>query len=441
MVRPFVFLAILSTLFLDRAHAQTNSVQSDLVLIGYITRSASLADFDVNGFRVISNSQTEPRTGSLQLTTSGGDVFFGERVALYGKIDYKKHQVEATKIIFIQPEPRTLSGVAVIDCILKPMNNGELLLRADGYLMKIGPTTKLTFASPLASLSDVNANSWITYHGILNPDGLLLTDTVSFRTNNVSDRESKLLGRTSYDPSAVPSDSKQSVTSKMLIGWDPKKVPPYNDQAMQERVSRIGMSLIPAYQRQLPPGDPSKIPFQFQVIDRAKVHDAFVLPSGVILVPHQVVERLQNDSQLATVLADNIAIALEKQAYRMQPANTSMSVADAATAIGGIFVPGLSLASLAMYPAGKSMQTDLLNQSGRVSLGLLRDAGYDIQQAPVAWWLLASKPSKSLTETSVPPRALNLYQTIGLVWKNYPSGTPAVPPAAPSAPTTALSSN
>jgi predicted Zn-dependent protease len=189
---------------------------------------------------------------------------------------------------------------------------------------------------------------------------------------------------------------------------------------MQERISRIGASLIPPYQRQLPAGDPTKIAFQFQVVDRPNSHEAFVFPSGIILIPHQVVERLQNDSQVAAVLAYNMAIALEKQEYRMQPAHTSMSVADIATAAGGAFVPGLSLASLAMYPKSKSMETDLFNQSGRVSLGLLHDAGYDIQQAPVAWWILASKRSKSLSETSVPPRAINLYQAIGLVWKSCP---------------------
>jgi hypothetical protein len=68
--------------------------------------------------------------------------------------------------------------------------------------------------------------------------------------------------------------------------------------------------------------------------------------------------------------------------------------------------------------------SDILEQSGRVSLGLLHDAGYDLQQAPIAWWLLASKPSKNLVDTKIPPRAINLYQTLGIVWKNYPSVLP-----------------
>lgn len=420
MVRPLVVLAFLSASFLHQALSQTSFSQPSPVLIGYITRSVSISDFDVNGYGIHSSSQTEHRKGSLQLSKNGGDVFFGELVAVYGKIDHKRHKIEATKITFLEPEPRTLSGIAVIDRILKPVNGSDLLLRADGYVMKVGSGTTVSYASPLAALGDVKANRWINYHGVLNPDGILVTDTASFHINKVSDREDKLLKKTSYDPAAVPADAKQSTASKYLLGWNPKKTPPYKDQAMQERISRIGANLIPSYQRQLPAGDPSKIAFQFQVVDRPKSNEAFVFPSGIILIPYQVVERLQNDSQVAAVLAYNMAIALEKQEYRMQPAYTSMSVADFATTVGGAFVPGLSLASLAMYPKSKSMETDLFNQSGRVSLGLLHDAGYDIQQAPVAWWILASKQSKSLSETSVPPRAINLYQAIGLTWKNYP---------------------
>lgn len=404
-------------------------------LSGYITRSVSISDFDVNGYSIISNSQTDHREGSLQLNKNGGDVFFGEQVAVYGKIDHKRHKVEATKITFLEPEPRTLSGIAVIDRIIKPVNGNELLLRADGYVVKIGSGSKVSYASPLTALSDVKANDWITYHGILNPDGILVTDTISFQINHVSDREGKLLKKTTYDPAAVPA-AKKRTTSKYLTEWNPKKTAPYKDQAMQERVTRIGTSLIPSYQRQLPAGDPTKIAFLFQVVDRPNSHEAFVFPSGIILIPHQVVERLQNDSQVAAVLAYNMAIALEKQEYRMQPAYTSMSVADFATGVGDAFVPGLSLASLAMYPKSKSMETDLFNQSGRVSLSLLHDAAYDLQQAPVAWWILAAKPGKNFTETNIPSRSLNLYRTIGLVWTNYPETA-----AGANTPTTASSTD
>lgn len=214
MVRPLVVLAFLSAFFPDQARSQTVLSQPDPVLTGSITRSVSLSDFDVNGYSIISSSETAHRIGSLQLSKDGGDVFVGEQVAVYGKIDHKRHQVEATKIIFLEPEPRPFSGIAVIDRILKPASGNDLLLRADGYVMKIDSGSKVSFASPLAALADVKANNWITYHGILNPDGILVTDTISFQINHVSDREGKLLKKTTYDPAAIPAKAKQGTASK-----------------------------------------------------------------------------------------------------------------------------------------------------------------------------------------------------------------------------------
>ena len=57
-------------------------------------------------------------------------------------------------------------------------------------------------------------------------------------------------------------------------------------------------------------------------------------------------------------------------------------------------------------------------QSGRVSLSLLSDAGYDIHQAPLAWWLLASKKPKDLADISLPSRAVYLHQTIAATTDN-----------------------
>ena len=65
--------------------------------------------------------------------------------------------------------------------------------------------------------------------------------------------------------------------------------------------------------------------------------DAITLPSGVIAVPYQVVERMQNDDQLATVLADNIAENLEKDSVRMVPVNRETFPAGLTRITQGLF--------------------------------------------------------------------------------------------------------
>jgi predicted Zn-dependent protease len=189
---------------------------------------------------------------------------------------------------------------------------------------------------------------------------------------------------------------------------------------MQARVSAIGIRLVPRYQRELPDTDETKINFRFQVVGHEKWHDAVAWPNGIILVPYDVVERLQNDSQLAAVLADNIACALEKQGPHAIPAARKMSAFAVAGAIGSAFVPGLVLA---MGPANEValVAADVMirharEQSGRVSLGLLRDAGYDVTQAPLAWWLLAPGKAKKLEEIAMPERATYLYKVLGETW-------------------------
>ena len=94
-------------------------------------------------------------------------------------------------------------------------------------------------------------------------------------------------------------------------------------------------------------------------------------------------QRLENDSQLATVLADNIACALEKQELRQIPTRRAMTAGNVALTAGGFFVPGLGLTGLAAGSASsETMQKHAEEQSGRVSLVLLHQAGYDIGEAP-----------------------------------------------------------
>jgi len=188
---------------------------------------------------------------------------------------------------------------------------------------------------------------------------------------------------------------------------------------MQARIDRVGRSLIPVFQRDLPASDPTRIDFRFQLVDRPKWHDAITLANGIILVPYQIVQRLPDDSELASILSDNIATALEKQTFRQQPTNTKLSIAEVGGSVAGILIPGAGVAtSLAAYGAGKHMLTRAEQQSGRVALSLMHDAGYDLAKAPEAWWILATKQGEDPHRSSPPPRAVNQYEELALTWRS-----------------------
>jgi hypothetical protein len=127
---------------------------------------------------------------------------------------------------------------------------------------------------------------------------------------------------------------------------------------------------------------------------------------------------MQNDSQLAALLAADIAVALEKQTFRTRPTARKIAAANVAAHVGGIFVPGLGLAStLATGVATATMMQHVMEQSGRVSLCLMHDAGFDQTQAPLAWWLLADKKSKGLENTAIPASSQYLYKFLGETWR------------------------
>jgi hypothetical protein len=393
---------------------------------GYVTRVASSSDFDVNGLRVLCGKDTQTKMGlpkSKEFLSNQGcpqdTPLLGQPMQIYGSLKKKEHAVEAT-LIEAQPViSGEISGSAVIDA-MSALDSSEpqsasLMVRADGYRIHIDSKTEISWSAPLNSIAAVTAGNWIEYKGRQRADGVVEAESAKLGPNTVSDGEEKLRARYEFDPASVSPSEKQSTASMWFIGVRRKRFPPYTDAAMQARVDAIGAKLIPAYQRALPDSDPAKINFRFQVIDTSWFRDALSLPSGIILVPHQVIERMQNDSQLASVLADNMACALEKQQYRNAPALEALTAATWGADVAGIFIPGLGFAGTGTSIAAQELATKTEDQSGRVSLGLLHDAGYDLDQAPIAWWLLASK--KPILRTPMPHRAAYLYRALGENWQ------------------------
>jgi hypothetical protein len=228
----------------------------------------------------------------------------------------------------------------------------------------------------------------------------------------------ELRKKTEFDPSAVPQNAKQGRVKAALVGYDPKKFPPYQDAAMQAHVEKIGNSLIPAYQRELPDSDSAKVNFRFQVVDGQGFLGEIMLPSGIILIPHQVVERMQNDSQVAAILATGIAGVLERQTYHELPPSRALAAGELGAAVAGAFVPGGFLVESMVGGISDQKQAAILEQNARVSLDLLNDAGYDIDQAPIAWWLTASNKPRPFNKIDMPDRAEYLYRILGETWHN-----------------------
>ncbi len=319
-MKPTLFVCLvlaLSTGLLAQESADNPEID------GYITRVASPTDFDANGFRVLlektaTYSENTRMPDMVQSSIlSEPKPYIGAHVQIFGKLDLSKHTIKANEVAFVTDAAELkVKGSALIDGIPPPLvgqAEGKLV-RADGYLIFLDSKTAVTLTPPLVSLADVGPNVWITYQGTRRSDGVVVASSAMLVPYQLTSGEEKARKKSDYDPAAVNHDDKQNVASKMFLGVDVKKIPPYADSAMQARVTKIGESLVPKYQRDLPDGDPAKVQFRFQVVDQPAWRDNTVTPGGVILIPKQVVERMENDSQLAAVLADESQASSRKEA-------------------------------------------------------------------------------------------------------------------------------
>jgi hypothetical protein len=409
-------------------------------LSGYITRIASPQDFDVNGQHIQLSAAT---TISIQQPPSSPDAqktyaplplsdlhpYFGEPAEIYGDEDTQQHSIHADRLLLGIRTPNHVSGSGIIDAVLSLSSTAssaaDRLIRADGYLILISAATVSTFKKPLASASDIQLNRWVRFQGTQRVDGIVVADKAQFTQNVIQPAD--LRRQTDCDPPAAPDGKSQSSDAESDCDIRLPRILPSTDSAMQARISAIGARLIPRYQLALPATETTRINFRFRLIadnkDTAKWYGALALPDGIILIPHAVVDRLENDSQIAAVLADNIASTLEKQSIEVRTLTekgrgrfTADAVAAGAlsAAVGG--VAGATLGDV----FGDMEQNRLLHaaedQSGRVSLWLLHDAGYDIDQVPVAWWLLSPKKPQPIADTPLPRRSASLYQFLGDSW-------------------------
>jgi len=411
------------------ACAVASSAQERPAFTGYVTRAASNSDFDVNGVRILCDAKTLSELDivrGMRRMVRGcphDAPYVGQALVLYGYLNEKANTYDTIRIEKQPIQLGEISGSAVIDAPPVQVLNGspqgpDLMIRADGYRIRITGRTKIEWNQPLQNLADVKAGDWIKYNGDEDAAGVVMAASARIGPLVIPSAEEKLRKETEYDPTAVPQDAKQGRLRSALASYDLTKFPPYLDAAMQARVEKIGISLIPAYQRELPDSDPTKVNFRFQVIEGQGFLGAFALPSGIILIPQQVVERMQNDSQLAAILADRIACVLERQSYRDLPPSRALAASEVGAAVVAAFVPGGYLAESMIGGTRDEKQASVAEQSGRVSLDLLKDAGYDIDQAPIAWWLIATNKPKPLTKVDMPDRAIYLYRILGESWNS-----------------------
>ena len=403
---------------------------------GYVTEVHGPHLFALNGLLVETDNVTTYKSMDKKSGETAEQLQQAVQVGTYleaeGSKDPVSHRLRASLVLVREDWEKELTGAGVIE---KVMDVGaEPVFQADGYKIRITSATELSLSNKMKSISEAGPGFWIWYKGTRDAKGVLVAE----RARIIPAKYGWLVAVNSAQGEKAPRQldvprqgAVLDLTGSLVnpntklderdaggsCGW--YKVPP--DAALQDRVQNVGVRVVPAYLMKLEDNDKAKIHFRFYVVEEEKVRSELTCIPGLILVPRKVMERLQNDDQLAALLADGVAWNLQRlMSGAMQNENnaalaTSMAFAAAPLAVkGGIMAGGLL--------AGYKLDKPLEEERGRIALELMADGGYDPWQAPEAWRLLSDKAKKGSQPLVYPDRSG--YQ-LGILNLQYAETRPA----------------
>ena len=390
---------------------------------GYVTEIHTYRAFEVEDYRI-----ERPEDLPIELSIRGSnstaeldpkDLRVGMEVVVTGESKGRNREIRATSVRVIQDDLEAVRRSVLIERVpsLRLTEYGwEGEIFADGQVIRFNPFTIVKFepnrsekrAQPrgrekraeadvedasfrsLGSIDRVGPNTFLTYEGLREKDGSIAATRLTFVRNEVQPNEARWRKRLR---SAVKEpDFRRNRPGVLTIGSMGRYRLVPSEEA-QGYLRRLGESLIPEFQRQLPANDPNKIPFRFYLV-QGRFPNAFALPNGIIVVNAPIVEILENEAQLAFVLSHEISHAVQEHTRRQREhkkvERTALLVGSLAASVMGADVTSdiLSYAEQAIV-AGYSRHHE--NQADRVGLANLVSSGYDPREAPHVWKIMSEK--------------------------------------------------
>ena len=378
----------------------TSRAQSSITIEGYVTSVHLPLSLEVNGKNVVLSAHTvygmingDP-PGKIEQVKNV--LHAGSFVSVTGtREDYGVDAINAYSVLVRDPPKKVISGLGLVDKV--EMNGPDAFLQADGYKLRLNAATHLSFSGGLRSIAEVKPGNWVSYAGNRDNAGILVASKAEFYPATIEKKKPAEMAKDASIPDSIPADA-------WLVNGDGSFVPRHTkvrmgdssgwcgwhklaqDAALQERVRRVGMSVIPRYQSQLPADEAAKIHFRFYVVDEPHIRSSFSCSPGMIQLPVEVVSLMKNDDQLAAVLADGVALQLQWQSARLMAPAMILAGLEIAGEVAGGFYPWVEMASgVGGGLTGHEFGQRLADQRSRMALAMVVDAGYDPWQAPEAW--------------------------------------------------------
>jgi len=299
--------------------AITTTRLKEVKIRGYVTDMRSPTDFDIEDYRITRDEAftLDFENATPDVTFQLHDVRVGVELEIKGLLNEVTGELKAKAIKVDLEQFKSLEQTAFVARVPEGIQlldgswAGEL--KADGQTIRVTDATKVLFKptkrekklaeratksaeqpegeafEALRSLDQVTVGMAMTYHGKRDREtGKIIAERIEFSSNDLDDGEARMWR--SLKTTVTPAQALKPGELKIDHAGKYKLLP---DQGVQDYVASLGQRLIPAYQRDLAPDDPRKIPFQFHVVIDNSVN-AFATPNGIVVVNSGMLELLEN---------------------------------------------------------------------------------------------------------------------------------------------------
>ena len=410
--------ALLGLVFVAALNSSVVAKAKDVKIRGYVTVVTSPTRFEIEDYRINRDEgfvlDFENASPDLQFKIE--DIRVGVELEIKGTLDDATGELKAKSITVDMEQFRPQKQTAILSQPPAGVEHADEgwagTFLVDGQRIQVTPHTQVLFKltsrekklakktkanteenglfEPLKALADVTTGMAMTYEGRRNADGTIIADRVEFTRNDLEPGEKKMWD--SLKVSTKPFNAAQALAGELKIN-NVGKFKTLPDQQVQDYVNQIGRQLIPQYERDLPDSDLAKIPFRFFVIQE-KTPNAFALPNGIVVIHSSMFDIAENEAQFAAIVGHEIAHAVQEHTWRQQQyqkgKRTALAIGAAIAAAYGQNTLGnaLTLVQVAMQ---NGYARGLENQSDRLGLEYMVNAGYDPREAPRVWKEMSKK--------------------------------------------------
>jgi hypothetical protein len=246
-------------------------------------------------------------------------------------------------------------------------------LTADGRTLLVPAETRLAppeskEVEAVKELESVKPGVFIHYRGRWGADGRVRVEELSAWKNPVEKKEGEMYER--YEPSLLVPATEKSGPPVLRI--DKNRYEVLQDNGAQLYIDRLGTKLLPAFWRESEQAQAFGHHFWFMIVVHQRPQ-ASAFPGGTVVVHSGLFRMVENEAQLAFILAHETAHVLQEHPWRQYQYHRGKLLFLRWSTAGLGYIVESALRN--------GYQRDLEAQADRLALSYMTQAGYDPREA------------------------------------------------------------